>query len=87
MPTCLLCDNDAVMFCANCGKPICNTHTIEARYCSVNCYNMHKVSKAESKSRHNHSIKSRASTKVLLGVAVSLVMIILAIWFFWYGGI
>lgn len=33
----------AVMFCANCGKPICAQHTVHGRYCSEKCYREHQI--------------------------------------------
>ncbi len=33
----------AVMFCANCGKPICAAHVVHGRYCSEECYREHQL--------------------------------------------
>ncbi|MCK4327969.1 MAG: hypothetical protein KAW41_05920 [Candidatus Diapherotrites archaeon] len=86
MPKCINCEKDAVMFCANCGQPICATHTVEGRYCTRECYTMHAVSRGEGKVNHSKDVAKRSQTVLMLGVSALLLIAIVAIWLFWYGG-
>ena len=81
MVDCSVCDPDepheAVMFCANCGKAVCEGHTIEGRYCSKQCHEEHEQETEDFSEEHKsiRGIRGKRA-KILLAIMAIVVFIV-----------
>lgn len=85
MTDCSICKEEgkkvpAIMYCANCGRPICQAHTVHGRYCSERCYREHQLNGASDKTE---TIKPphRRNTALWLGGAILFLLVFAATYY------
>jgi len=74
MVMCSRCGRDAVMFCANCEKALCESHTYQGRYCSPECFNTHSRAGGKAAISHEEEIKKR-NQLLVIGLAAAAVVL------------
>jgi len=86
MVTCAECDNQSAMFCANCGKPICQAHTVHGRYCCQECYTLHSHLKGEDTDSHKEQRASRNYNILVLAAAGIVAVVFITLYLLQVGG-
>ena len=79
MVECSICKEnprEAIMHCANCGKPLCEKHTMHGRYCSEICYSDHEDIREEKQSKTD--LKAGRSNRRLI-MTILFVFILLGV--------
>lgn len=80
MVDCDLCDADdrheAVMYCANCGKPICEEHVTNGTYCSQQCADEDDEEVVGFGERHRALQEIRGKKALIMGAIMAIVVFV-----------
>lgn len=92
MAECVICKEQdetttAIMFCANCGKPICHDHTNHGRYCSVECASEHAEEEEHGGSIHSLNKRVRKSNLLIMEVIFFIIVVAIVYYLLSYFGV